>query len=462
MAERKLPPHDIDAEEAVNGSLLIDGQAIYDISVLLKEEDFYSEQNRWIYQACLSLHDRGEAINQITVAQELEREGKLEPSGGGAYLSRLISLVPTSLDIGHYAQIVYRLSIMRQLISAADRISDIGYRADPDISTSLSKAEDVLFRLRHERSSLDFVHIKNVLDKYFEVPPAPDTKGYEPIPHILSGFAGLDEFLGGFQRADLIIVAGRPSMGKTSLALNIARNAAINQQACVALFSLEMSKEAVVQRLLSSEARVNSSHMRLGINTEDEERRIMDAQGILSEASIYIDDFPQIRVAEMRNKAKRLHYEHGGIDLVIVDYLQLIQGEDLRRENRVQEISYITRSLKALARELNVPVITVSQLSRKPEWRTSHIPQLSDLRESGSIEQDADIVIFIYRDEVYFKTEEEWLKDHPDIEYPREIADIIIAKNRNGPTDQLKMRFRHNFTKFEDLENIANTEPSLL
>jgi len=461
VPEGKLPPYDIDAEESVNGSLLIDGRAIYNIAVLLQPGDFYSEQNRWIYNACLSLYQRNEAINQITVAQELERQARLEKCGGAAYLSHLISVVPTSLDIEHYARIVYRLSIMRQLISAAERIADIGYQADPDVPTSLSKAEDVLFKLRHERGSLDFVHIKQVLDKYFEVPPTPEVEGYQPIPHALAGLSGLDDFLGGFQRSDLVIIAGRPSMGKTSLVLGIARNAAVQQRATVALFSLEMARGALVQRLLSSEARVDSRHIRLDLNTEEEERRIMEATGILSEAPIYIDDSPQARVAEMRSKAKRLHYECGGIDLIIVDYLQLMQGEDTRRENRVQEISYITRSLKALARELNVPVMAVSQLSRQVEWRASHRPQLSDLRESGSIEQDADVVIFIYRDEIYY-TQEEWQSQHPDEEYPREIADIIIAKHRNGPIGQIKARFRHNLTKFENLENIAKAEPSLL
>ena len=456
MPNDKLPPHDIDAEESVNGSLLIDGKAIYEVAIRLQPEDFYSEQNRWIYQACLSLYKRDEAINQITVAQELDRQEKLEKCGGAAYLSHLISVVPTSLDIEHYAQIVYRLSIMRQLISAADRISHIGYEADPDVSSALNRAEDVLFQLSHERGTLDFVHIKQVLDRYFEVPPPPEAEGYQPIPQVLSGLTGLDDFLGGFQRADLIIVAGRTSMGKTSLVLNIARNAAVEQGACVALFSLEMFREALVQRLLSSESGVNSRRIRLGLNTEDEERRIMEAQGKLSEAPIYIDDSPRLRVVEMRSKARRLHYERG-IDLIIVDYLQLLQS-DGRVENRVQEISYISRSLKALARELKVPLIAVSQLSRAVEWRASHIPQLSDLRESGSIEQDADLVIFIYRDEVYYN-EEDWQKDHPDKEYPREMADVIIAKHRNGPTGQVKLRFRHSLVKFE---NIAKAEPTLL
>jgi replicative DNA helicase len=245
-------------------------------------------------------------------------------------------------------------------------------------------------------------------------------------------------------------------MGKTSLALNIARNAAIDQGACIALFSLEMFRESLVQRLLSTESGVNSRRIRLGLNTEDEEKLIMEATGKLSEAPIFIDDSPQLRIVEMRSKARRLYYERG-IDLIIVDYLQLMDVEG-RRENRVQEISYISRSLKGLARELNVPVIAISQLSRAPEWRASHIPQLSDLRESGAIEQDADLVLFVYRDEAYYN-EEEWQNQHPDREFPKEIADIIIAKHRNGPTGQIKLRFKHSLTRFE---NIAKAEPTLL
>jgi len=456
----KLPPHDIDAEEAVIGSLLIDGAAIYKIATFLQKEDFYHEQSQWVYGACLSLYQHDEAINQITVAQELARQQKLEACGGAAYLSHLISNCPTSLDIEHYAKIAYRLSVMRHLITAANQIAAIGYQADPDVDASLSRAEDVLFRLRHGQSPRDFVHIRQVLDKYFETTaPAPgaEVEGYaEPIPYVLSDFTGLDEFLGGFQRSDLIIVAGRPSMGKTSLALSIVRNAAVEQGACVALFSMEMAREALVLRMLASESGVNSRRLRLGLANEEEEKRIMDASGRLSEAPIYIDDSPQIRVVEMRSKARRLHYERG-INLIIVDYLQLMQG-DGRGESRVQEISFISRSLKALARELNVPVLAVSQLSRAVEWRASHIPQLSDLRESGTIEQDADVVLFIYRDEYYY-TVEEWQNLHPDKDYPRQIADIIIAKHRNGPTGQVKLRFMHNLAKFD---NITREEPSLL
>jgi replicative DNA helicase len=454
----KLPPHDINAEEAVIGSLLIDGTAIYRITTLLDEPShFYHEPTQLLYEACQTLHQRNEAINQITVAQELDRKGKLEACGGVAYLSHLISMVPTSLDIEHYAQIVYRLSISRRLISAAQQIAAIGQQADPDVDASLSKAEDVLFRLHHGQGPRDFVHIRQVLDKYFEPPALPSAEGYaEPVTHVLSNFTGLDEIIGGFQRSDLIIVAGRPSMGKTSMALNIARNAAVEQGASVAIFSLEMSQEALILRLISGESGVNLSQVRLGYHTETDERRIMNAIGILSEAPIYIDDSPRLRVVDMRSKARRLFYEHG-INLIIVDHLGLMQAEG-RVENRVQEISYISRSLKSLARELNIPLVAVSQLSRAAEWRASHRPQLSDLRDSGSIEQDADVVIFIYRDDYYFNRDE-WELQHPDREYPEGIADIIIAKHRNGPIGQINLRFIPRLARFE---NIANQEPSLL
>ncbi len=455
MCAEKLPPHDIMAEEAVIGSLLIDGAAIYQITTPLDESShFYSEQGRWIYGACLSLYQRNEAINQITVAQELDRQGKLEGCGGAAYLSHLISICPTSLDIEHYAQIVYRLSMMRRLISAADQIAAIGYKADPDVDTSLGEAENVLFRLSHGQSQRDFIHIRQVLDSYFET-TAPESEDnlQKPLSHVLSGFTGLDELLGGFQRSDLIIIAGRPSMGKTSLALNIARNAAVEQKACVALFSLEMAREPLVLRLLSGEANIDSRRVRLGLHSEAEEKRIMDATGILSEAPIYIDDSPRLRVAEMRSKARRLYYK-SGINLIIIDHLGLMDGQ---MKDRVQEISYISRSLKAIARELDVPVLAVSQLSRAVEWRASHTPQLSDLRDSGSIEQDADMVVFIYRDE-YYSTEEEWKREHPDEKYPPP-AEIIIAKHRNGPTGRINLRFLPKIARFE---NIATEEPSLL
>jgi replicative DNA helicase len=451
MAEEKLPPHDIEAEEAVIGSLLIDPDAILKVAISLKAEDFFSETNRVIYQACLSLYQRNEAINQITVAHELMRQDKLEQIGGAAFLSHLISNVPTSLHVEYYAQIVSNAAIMRRLIAAAGQIEALGYECEPDVEASLNKAEDILFQVRMRREPRDFIPIRDALGQYFEEAGSPTALREGEILHILTGFTALDDFLGGLQRSDLVVLAARPSLGKTSLALNIARNAAINQKACVALCSLEMSREAVVQRLLASESGVDSRKVRLGRFGEKDEIKIMEASGVLSEAPIYIDDSPQLRALDIRSKARRLHFERN-IDLIIVDYLQLIQG-DGKNETRVQEISKITRALKTLARELNVPVLAVSQLSRAVEWRASHVPQLADLRESGSIEQDADVVLFIYRDDMYFSAED-WSKVH-DIEkepYPRGIADINIAKHRNGPLGQIKLRFLSRVAKFDNLE----------
>ena len=459
MYGEKLPPHDSDAEENVIGSLLVDGTAIYKIAASLQPQDFYTEQNSLVYEACLALYQRDEAIDQITVAQELARRGKLEVCGGAAYLSHLVSIVATSLHIEHYAQIVSRLSLMRRLINAGSQIAAIGYEADPDVEAALSRAEDALFRLRHGQGQRDLTHIRQVLDKYFET-PSPETVGSaEPIHHVLSGYSKLDEFLGGFQRSDLVIVAGRPSMGKTSFALSLATNAAVEQGACVALFSLEMAREPLVLRMLSSQSGVDSRRLRLGLQNEAEEKRVMEAIGVLSEAPIYMDDSPMLRVVEMRSKARRLGFERN-IDLIIVDYLQLMQG-DTRSENRVQEVSYISRSLKAIARELNVPVLAVSQLSRAPQFRASHKPLLSDLRESGSIEQDADQVLFIYRDDYYYPTREEWENQFPDKEYPQGIANIIVAKHRNGPTGEIDLRFLPKMAKFEDI-NVTSEELSLL
>jgi replicative DNA helicase len=451
MNSDNMPPHDIEAEKAVLGSMLIDSEGIFKIATFLAPEDFFNPENQLVYEACFSLYQRNEGINQITVARELAQKGKFEEVGGAAYLSHLVSTVPTSLHIEYYGQIVSRLAIMRRLISAGSQITSLGYEADAEIDVTLTRAEDVLFKVRQRRSRQDFVPISQVLGQYFEETGTTEAKG-EAIPHILTSFTAVDDFLGGLQRSDLIVLAARPSVGKTSLALNIVRNTAINQGACVALFSLEMSRQAVVQRLLSNEANVDSRSVRLGTYTEREERRIMEASGILSEVPIYIDDSPQLRVVEMRSKARRLHFERN-VDLVVVDYLQLIEG-GTRGDSRVQEVSEITRSLKALAREINAPVLAISQLSRAVEFRASHRPQLSDLRESGSIEQDADVVMFIYREEMHTK-EDDWKKDH-DIEvepYPRGIADVIIAKHRNGPTGEVKLHFTSRIAKFEDLES---------
>jgi replicative DNA helicase len=445
----RLPPHNIEAEEAVIGSLLIDPEAIRSIDIFLKAEDFFREQNQWLYEACCSLDTRGEAIDEITVAQEMARRGKLENVGGASYLSHLVAIIPTSVHVEHYARIVHRLAIIRRLIGAAGRIAAIGYEADPDVDAVLDKAEDIIFKIRRGESPRDFVHIRQALELYFEDSEPHTSVSEGRLPHILTGFSVLDSILGGMQRSDVIILAARPSLGKSSLALNIARNAALEQNAHVALFSLEMSKDQLVQRLLSSEAEVDSKKMRLGAINPNEERLIMNAAGILSEAPIYIDDTPALRIMEMRSKARRLHYEQG-IDLLIIDYLQLMQI-DGKMESKVQEVSEISRSIKALARELDIPIIAVSQLSRAAEQRQSHIPMLSDLRDSGSLEQDADIVMFIYREDFYTK-EEDWYRHNPDKPYPKGIAEIMVSKHRHGPIGQLNLRFMQKTARFTDLE----------
>lgn len=450
MIEEKLPPHDIEAEEAVIGSLVVDPDAIFKIATFLVPEDFFDETNQVIYQACLSVHQRNEVVDQITVAHELMRQNRLEQIGGAAYLSHLISITPTPLYVEHYARIVSNAAAMRRLIAAAGQIAAIGYEAGADVESTLNKAIDILFQVGSKGAPTNLVLVRDILSKYFEEVGQPPLGGKQ-IPHILTGFAGLDGLLGGLQRSDLVILAARPAVGKTSLALNIVRNAAIEQKACVAFFSLEMSRDTIVQRLLSSEARVDSKDVRLGHFTEREERRIMDASGVLSEAPIYIDDSPQERVADIGSKARRLHRERN-IDLIVIDYLQLMRG-DGKNEPRVQEIGNITRSLKGLARELNVPVLTVSQLSRAVEWRASHKPQLFDLRESGSIEQDADVVFFIHRECMYCE-EEEWYKTH-DVEkepYPRNEADILVEKHRNGPMGIVKLHFLPWFSRFDNVE----------
>lgn len=450
MNNEKLPPNDIEAEEAVIGALLIDHQAIYEVSTFLKAQDFYREKNRWAYEACLALYDRSEAINQITVAHELSQKNRLEALGGSAYLSELVAGVPTSVDVKFYAQIVHRLGLMRRLISVGAQISASGYEASSDVDAVLDRAEDLLFGLRHGESHRDFVHIQDVLKQYLQgiTPAAPGGDGH--IGAVLTGFVELDEILGGgLQRSDMIVLAARPSLGKTSLALNIARNAAVRQKAHVAIFSLEMSRGQLVHRLLSSESGVDSKKVRLALYSQIEEEQIMDAVGALSEAPIYIDDSPMLRVVEMRSKARRLHSDRG-IDLIIVDYLQLMRSSE-PRANPVQQVTEISQALKALARELEVPVVAVSQLSRAVEQRTPHIPLLSDLRESGSIEQDADVVVFIYREDVYY-SKEEWERVNPDKPYPKGVADIIIAKHRNGPLGKISLRFLDRTTRFVNLE----------
>lgn len=455
----KLPPHDLDAEEAVLGSLLIDPEAIFKTVSLLKAEDFYREKNRWTYEGCQQLYDRKEGINQITIAHELARRQQLEAAGGAAYLSHLVSQVPTSVHVEYYANIVRRLSMMRQIISASSQIASIGYEAPPDADDALDKAESILYRLRHGQSQRDFVHIREVLDRYFEE-SSMDPEHEGALPHVPTGFADLDKLLGGLHRSDMIILAARPSLGKTSLALNIARNAAIDHGARVAIFSLEMSKMELAYRFLSCESGIDTQRLRLDQLSQRQRERIVEVMAKLAEAPIYIDDSPVLRESDMRSKARRLHSEKG-IDLIIVDYIQLMRSSRFT-DNRVVEMSEISRSIKAIARELDVPIIAVSQLSRAVEARHPHTPMLSDLRDSGSIEQDADVVIFIYREDIY-TTEEEWDSKFPEKPYPKGLAELIVAKHRNGPVGHVQVFFRDRLAKFENLEKkIAAERPSLI
>ena len=452
----RLLPHSVEAEESVIGALLIDNEAFPKITGIVTADDFYVTKNRWCFEACLALFDRSEAINQVTVAEELVLRERLEEIGGTSYLAHLVRTVPTTIHVEHYAGIVQRTSVMRRLIRTADEIAAIGYEGDADSDAALSKAEDLLYRVRTAQSTRDFVHIRQVLDQYMEDAASLKAGGDIHLGPIATGFVDLDRLLsGGLQRSDLIIVAARPSLGKSTLAFNIARYAA-EQLARVAVFSLEMSAEQIVIRLVASEANVDSQRMRVGgILNPQEAQREHDAIGYLSELPIYIDETPFQRIVEMRSKITRLHNEEP-IDLLIVDYIQLIAGSSGRSENRVMDMGEISRSLKSIARELDIPVLALSQLSRAPEQRQNHRPILSDLRESGSIEQDADVVAFIYREDKNV-SRDEWEKRRPSDPYPANVAELIVAKHRNGPTRSVHLYFRDDVVRFESMTRTGDT-----
>jgi replicative DNA helicase len=445
----QLPPHDIQAEESVIAAVMVDSEAMNKVATILEARDFFREANGWTFEACRALWDRSESINQVTVAHELERRNRLDDVGGLSFLSDLVLNLPTPVGAEHFAAIVKRDATYRALISVSMNIAQIAYQGGPDIDQAMHRAEQLIYNLRSGGESSDFVHIREYLHPYLD---PPDKDEFSPYGgRIRSGLSDLDTLLGGFNPSDLFIVAARTGVGKTALMLNFARNAAIGMDAKVAVFSLEMAGEQLAQRLLASESRIDSARLRLGLMSEVEESRMMHAHGMLSSADIYIDDSAGVQIPDLRAKCMRLKRDHG-LDLVLVDYLQLIQGG--RNENRVQELSAITRSLKQLARELDVPIIAGSQLSRAPEQRQPHIPMLSDLRESGSIEQDADIVLFIYREDMYMRREE-WEALHPDTArepYPHGKAQLIVAKHRNGPTGVVEVRFRTEFSKFEDFD----------
>ncbi len=452
----KLPPHDVEAEEAVIASILVDPDAVLEVlGSNLKPDDFFREQNRWIYETCLALFDRGETITQISVAHDLARRGKIDDTGGPAYLSRLVTTLPTSIGAKYYATIVQADAIYRRLISAAGHIVRRAHESGAsteEVTAVLSEAEALIATVRQTGVVRDFVHIKDLLAGYLESVASGTGLIADSTRSVTTGFMDLDTLLGGLKRGDLVIVAARTALGKTSLALNFARNAAARQSANVAFFSIEMASEQLVQRLLATESGVDSTRLTLGNHTEREERKIMQALGTLGDLSLFFDDSAMLTTSDMRAKVKRLQLERG-LDLIVIDYLQLMSS-GFRNENRVQEVSHISRSLKQLARDLDVPVVACAQLSRAADNRASNIPMLSDLRESGSIEQDADVVMFIYREDKYV-SREQWEKEHAGDskhrEYPAGITQLIVAKHRNGPTGTIHLRFREKIARFEDL-----------
>jgi replicative DNA helicase len=430
-------PYSVEAEESVLGSLLIDPEALFRVAPFLSPDDFYIRKNGWVYEAILALHERREPVDFVTLCTELEARGQLEEMGGVAYVTQLINTVPSSIHVEAYGRIVEQDAIRRRLIGAAGDIAQLAYQEAEEIGVVLDRAEQTLFSISQRRLTRDISTIQEAIRRYYDrIEYLYDHQG-EALG-VPTGFADLDRLLGGLQRSDLVIVAARPGVGKTSLAISIARHAA-GMGKKVGIFSLEMSAEQVVQRMVSAETGIDAQRLRLGQLEESEWPLFVHATGVLSELPVFIDDTPALSALQLRTKARRIHAEHG-LDLAVVDYLQLMTG-DVRTENRVQEVSYISRMLKALARELEVPLVALSQLSRAVEQRTDKRPVLSDLRESGSLEQDADVVMFIYREEMY-KPETE--RQH--------IADIIVSKHRNGPTGGVQLYFKQRLAQFLDAE----------
>ena len=434
----RLPPQNLDSEQAVLGSILIDRDAIIEVADFLHPEDFYRQAHGRIFAAMLQLFEKREPIDVVTVAETLDRDGELESVGGASYLSTLGNDTPTAVHVSQYGRIVERKAVLRRLIQAAGKIAAIGYEDGADIQESIDRSEAELFAVSQHRSNDGFSPLRTLLhDAYDRLDYLHAHRG--EIVGIASGFADLDQLTTGFQPSDLVVLAARPSVGKTSLALNIAEHASVREGKTVGVFSLEMSKDQLVQRLLSSVASIDSQRMRSGYLEELDFARIAPAMQALSDAPMYIDDTPSISTMELRTKARRLQAEHG-LDLLIIDYLQLMQSSSTSRDaNRVQEVSEISRGLKGLARELKVPVIALSQLSRQPEMRESREPRLSDLRESGAIEQDADLVLFLWREKE--KGAEEGDTDG-------EVINLRLAKHRNGPTGEVKLWFRKTQTRF--------------
>ena len=437
-ALKNVPPQNLEAEQSLLGAVLLENEALSKALEIIKTNDFYRESHRQIFQAMLDLYEKNEPADLITVTEVLKRKNKLDEVGGASYLADLLEKIPTAANIEYYARIIQQKSILRNLINSATEIVSKATNAQENVEDILDFSEKCIFEIAENEIKTSFHPLKIILKSTFkDIERLYEKK--QLLTGIPSGFVDLDAKTSGFQPSDLIIIAGRPSMGKTAFALNVAQHAAQESQIPIALFSLEMSKEQLALRLLCSEARVDNHRLRTGNIAENDWGKLSMAAGKLADSQLWIDDTPGITMFEMRAKARRLKANQG-LGMIIVDYLQLMAGTKNRSDSREQEISEISRSLKALAKELHVPVIALSQLNRKVEDRTDKRPHMADLRESGAIEQDADVILFIYRDEVY----------HPDSEETKGKAEVIIGKQRNGPTGEVQLAFINEYTRFEN------------
>jgi replicative DNA helicase len=441
LGEARIPPQNIEAEMSVLGSLMLDKDAIVKMADLIRPEDFYKDAHKLIYEMILELYEDREPIDVLSLSNKLEEKKQLETIGGASYLTELVNTVPSASNVVHYAKVVQKKALLRKLISAAGDILELGYQEAEDVEKILDEAEQKLFRVSQKYVKADFVPIKTYLESAFNRIDELH-KGDRDMRGVPTGFADLDGILAGLQKSDLVILAARPSIGKTALALDIARNVAVKAKIPVGIFSLEMSSDQLIDRMLAAEGKVDAWRIRTGRlrsdGGEDDFQKIGEAMGVLSEASIFIDDSARSNVMEMRTMARRLQSEHN-LGLIIIDYLQLMEGRTTN--NRVQEVSEISRSLKGLARELNIPVLALSQLSRAVENRSPQVPKLSDLRESGSIEQDADVVMFLYRED----------REKPETPN-KNVIQVIVSKHRNGPLGTANLYFNDNITSFSSLE----------
>ncbi|OGO76823.1 MAG: replicative DNA helicase [Clostridiales bacterium GWB2_37_7] len=435
---QKIPPNSLEAEQSVLGAMLLDKEAVTTATEFISGEDFYREAHKEIFEAIVELFDKGQPVDLITLPEKLKVRNTLDAVGGITYITNLMGIVPSTHNVSYYAKIIEEKALLRKLIKASNEIMGKSYEATEEVSNVIDMAEKSIFDISLNRSTQGFVHIKKILNSNFDkIEELYLNKG--KITGISTGFNDLDEMLSGLQKADLVLVAARPSMGKTSFILNMVQQAGIRDKVATAIFSLEMSKEQLTQRILCAEALIDSQRLRTGDITEDEWIKLARAMGPLSEAPIFVDDTPAISITEMRAKCRKLKIEHN-LGLILIDYLQLMTGNG-KYDSRQQEISEISRSLKGLAKELGVPVVSCAQLSRAPEMRADHHPIMSDLRESGAIEQDADVIMFLYRDEYY----------HPETE-KKNIGEVIIAKQRNGPTGTVELVWLGQFTKFANKE----------